>query len=331
MEPNWFSAGPTWAGAATWEECSGEQQLAQLAATADVIVVALHLHLGPGWTDQPPLSHIALVQRILDARADVVIAHGSHVPQGILVSNGRVALLSLGNFLFRPDYQMPEQAHDSIMAKVTISPDSLNIALLPLRLDDSGRPKVPPPDEASRILRHLADLSAELGTTIEIHEGIGYITVQRQWINMPMLEALDASPPSVSLAVGETQQLTITATYSDDATADVTGEATYESSDTSVAAVSDTGLITAVAGGSATIAVSYSEQGIIKTIHVPVTVTLADALAYYRSYSGDPLVADLADVVKAGNDWLSGVIPPGFTAVISLTQLVQLANEWLGV
>lgn len=180
MDPDLFSAGPNRAGAASWEECSGERQLAELAAAGNVVVVALHLHLGPGWTDQTPPDHIALVQRILDAGADVVIGHGPHVPQGVIVSNGRVALLSLGNFLFRPDYQMPEAAHQAIMAKITIFPDSLTIALLPLRLDNSGRPRVPPPREASQILRHIADLATELGTTVEIGEEMGYITVHRQ-------------------------------------------------------------------------------------------------------------------------------------------------------
>ena len=56
-----------------------------------------------------------------------------------------------------------------------------------------------------------------------------------------------------------------------------------------------------------------------------------DILAYYRAYSGDPLVADLADVVQAANDCVNGVTPPGFAAVITLEQLVQLANEWLGL
>ena len=180
IEPNPFSAGPNTAGAATWEECSEKGQLAELAATGDIIIVALHLHLGQGWTDQPPSDHITLIQRVLGAGADIVIAHGPHIPQGIMVSDGRIALLSLGNFLFRPDYQMPKEAHQTIMAKVTISPDSLSLALLPLILDDSGRPRVPPPKEASQILRHIADLSAEFGTTIKIREQTGYITVPRQ-------------------------------------------------------------------------------------------------------------------------------------------------------
>lgn len=180
IEPNYFSAAPNEAGAASWQENSVEWQIAELAATEDIVVVALHLHLGQGWTDQPSPDCISIVKRILDTGADVVIAHGPHVPQGIIISNGRVALLSLGNFLFCPDYQMPDEAHDSIMAKMTISRDSLDVALLPLRLDDYGRPRIPARVEASRILRHIADLSTGLGTTVEIREETGYITIHRQ-------------------------------------------------------------------------------------------------------------------------------------------------------
>jgi len=87
------------------------------------------------------------------------------------------------------------------------------------------------------------------------------------------LESISAEPESVSLFVGETQQLTVTATYSDESTADVTADSSYESSDTSVVTVSDAGLITGVAQGSATVTVSYTEGGITATTDVPVTVT----------------------------------------------------------
>jgi poly-gamma-glutamate synthesis protein (capsule biosynthesis protein) len=180
MEPDWFSAGSEQAGAASWEGCAGEQQLAKLKSEVDIIVVALHLHLGAGWTEQMPPTHIALARRVLAAGADVVLAHGPHVPQGILQSNGGVALLSLGNFLFHPDYQMPEKAYRSIMATITISSNSITIALSPLKLDSFGRPEVPSPHEVSQTLRDIATLSATLGTTVEIHGDIGYTKIKRQ-------------------------------------------------------------------------------------------------------------------------------------------------------
>jgi poly-gamma-glutamate synthesis protein (capsule biosynthesis protein) len=180
MKSDWLLAESNGAGSASWEKCVGERQLAELKASEDIIVVSLHLHLGTGWTKQSPPAHIALVRRILAAGADVVIAHGPHVPQGILQNDGQLALLSLGNFLFRPDYRMPREAHHSIMAKVTVSPNSFDLILLPLILDASGKPRVPSSQEAFEILRDVATLSAEFGTTVEIRRDKGYVTVRRR-------------------------------------------------------------------------------------------------------------------------------------------------------
>jgi len=86
------------------------------------------------------------------------------------------------------------------------------------------------------------------------------------------LQSIVASPTEVRLLVDETQQLMVTATYSDDSTDDVTAESTYASDDETVATVSEAGLITAVAEGSATVIVSYTEDEITKTAEVLVTV-----------------------------------------------------------
>ncbi len=73
----------------------------------------------------------------------------------------------------------------------------------------------------------------------------------------------------------------------------------------------------------------FSSEGTVE-VGGDSTITVGFAiLDYYRALTGDPLVADLADVVAAANDYLGGVIPPGFDNPITLTQLVQLANEWL--
>ena len=68
---------------------------------------------------------------------------------------------------------------------------------------------------------------------------------------------------------------------------------------------------------------------LVKDYPIMLRLTPADILSYYRSYSGDPNVVELSDLVKAANDWLSGQAPPGFDNPITLPQLVQLANEWL--
>jgi len=84
-----------------------------------------------------------------------------------------------------------------------------------------------------------------------------------------VVESLKVTPSSVSLPTGRTQQLSVTANYSDGSTQDVTNSASYNSSDPGVATVSSSGLVTAVGTGSATITVSCES----KTVQVPVEVT----------------------------------------------------------
>lgn len=179
IEPDWFLADSNRAGSASLDRCGGEQRVAELKALGDTVVVSLHLHLGPGWTERTPQPHIDLVRRIMASGADIVIAHGPHVPQGILERNGRLAMLSLGNFLFHPDYPMPQRARRSLAVKITVSPDEFNLTLLPFIIDDSGKPRIPSSKQASRILNDVATLSAEFGTTVEISGDRGYVNVQR--------------------------------------------------------------------------------------------------------------------------------------------------------
>jgi len=114
------------------------------------------------------------------------------------------------------------------------------------------------------------------------------------------LDSIAASPESVTLDVDETQQLTVTATYSDDSTADVTAEASYESSDTSVATVSAAGLITGVAVGDATVTVTY----LTETTTVSVTVGF-DPMVY--DADGDGVISK-TEALTAVADYFSGAI-----------------------
>ncbi|WP_159881672.1 S-layer homology domain-containing protein [Paenibacillus puerhi] len=88
----------------------------------------------------------------------------------------------------------------------------------------------------------------------------------------PTLTLLTSNPANVTLTVtGATYALVITAGFNDHTSLNVTGMAQYASTDPSVATVSNTGVVTAVANGATNIAVTYG--GLTK--NVPVTVTIA--------------------------------------------------------
>ena len=92
------------------------------------------------------------------------------------------------------------------------------------------------------------------------------------------LDKIEADPDEVILSTNLlTQQLEVTAYYTDGTSADVTSNCDYISSDTGVVTVSDEGLITAKKMGDSTILVSHTQHNfwtgrITRTVEVNVTV-----------------------------------------------------------
>ncbi|MEJ2696735.1 MAG: CapA family protein [Candidatus Sulfobium sp.] len=180
MPPDWLAADDNRRGVASWELCDGRKQIAEIKREADIIVVLVHMHhTASSWTETPSAASVLFVRKILDAGADIVIGSGPHVPQGIIKSERGVALLSLGNFLFHPDYQIPEKGRRSILADFTVSDDSLKLAIVPLRLDVTGIPRTASEEDAAAILKRISILSAQLGTTLQIRGERGYVEMRR--------------------------------------------------------------------------------------------------------------------------------------------------------
>lgn len=87
------------------------------------------------------------------------------------------------------------------------------------------------------------------------------------------LTGITVTPSSFTLAAaGATQQLTVTASYSNGTTQNVTNNSgtIYSTSDASKATVSPTGLVTAVANGTATITATFSSQSATATATVNI-------------------------------------------------------------
>lgn len=82
------------------------------------------------------------------------------------------------------------------------------------------------------------------------------------------LESLAVTAADASIAPEATTQLTVTATDTAEADTDVTSESTFWSSDEEVATVNDTGLVTAVADGTATISAEYRDE--VATVEITV-------------------------------------------------------------
>jgi uncharacterized protein YjdB len=90
------------------------------------------------------------------------------------------------------------------------------------------------------------------------------------------ITSIAVTPNPASIAVGATQQLTATATYSDSSTANISTAVTWTSSAASVATVNSSGMASAVATGSATITATLtgvSGSTALTVTAAPVTIS----------------------------------------------------------
>ncbi|MGL6304137.1 Ig-like domain-containing protein [Aeromonas caviae] len=104
------------------------------------------------------------------------------------------------------------------------------------------------------------------------HDGIISNTVQVT-VTDAVLTAIQVTPPSVSVGKGQTRQLTATATYSDNTTANVTGSVAWLPADITTATVSTTGILTGRIAGSTEVTASL--DGVTSNA---VQVTVTDAV-----------------------------------------------------
>jgi hypothetical protein len=116
--------------------------------------------------------------------------------------------------------------------------------------------------------------------TIDAYKDTVYGTSARWFIGGPgwlalangAVTGIAVTPTSKALTVaagsGHTGQLSVTATYTNSATADVTASASYTSSNAAVASVAAGGLVTAVAVGTATVTATYQGQTSTCTVTV---------------------------------------------------------------
>jgi len=119
-------------------------------------------------------------------------------------------------------------------------------------------------------LKALAATPAAVPATITATSG-ALTTTASLTVADPLLQTLAISPTSLELTAGASDRFTVTASYSDGTTQNVTASADWTSNDTTIASVGtvdlDRGRVSSLAAGSATISAQYGGL----TVTAPVT------------------------------------------------------------
>ncbi len=193
------------------------RSIRQAKQNGNFVIYSVHNH-EPGNDFQEPADFaVELARKAIDAGADAYMGHGPHQLRGIEIYKGKPIFYSLGNFammnnsldVVAPDmYEQfgvaPESGtvpellqarnartfsdpnlYESVIAITRYSGGNLaEIKLYPIDLGvdiqgaDRGVPRMASRARGDKILERLRRLSAPLGTTIRIENGVGYIRIE---------------------------------------------------------------------------------------------------------------------------------------------------------
>ena len=121
-----------------------------------------------------------------------MIGHSPHMPQAIGkittteeeggVAEEKLAFFSLGNFILRPDYIMPSQAHTTIVPKLDINAESniMNVTIYTVRIDNDGIPYLEEKRKNDIISKVAKASDEEFYTSVNVHDNVGQISVKLQ-------------------------------------------------------------------------------------------------------------------------------------------------------
>ena len=98
-------------------------------------------------------------------------------------------------------------------------------------------------------------------------------------VTAAVLEALSVTPPAATVPVGLTQQYAAIGTFTDSTTRDMTSGVTWSSTSPSIAAVSSTGLASALTVGATTVSALDARSGITASVSLTVSPAVLESLA----------------------------------------------------
>jgi poly-gamma-glutamate capsule biosynthesis protein CapA/YwtB (metallophosphatase superfamily) len=152
------------------------EDIQRARARADLVLVSLHW--GQEYVPNVHPAQIEIARGLVDAGADAVIGHHSHIPQAIEIYRGRPILYSLGNLIFGSaprGYQS-----DSMLVELLIRNKAVvGLVVHPVSSQrfEAFQPYPLQGRRARALLEELLIKSLRFGTTIGLKEDTGVIAI----------------------------------------------------------------------------------------------------------------------------------------------------------
>jgi poly-gamma-glutamate capsule biosynthesis protein CapA/YwtB (metallophosphatase superfamily) len=156
-------------GENSWGVASGKMDMSLITEavraakkTHDYVIVSFHW--GVEYEDYANGDQVKKAHQVIDAGADMVLAHHPHVIQGVEYYKGRLIAYSLGDFVFD---HYSRKTGEAFILEAELGPNGVdNAVAVPVYLYRVGKPKYVSGKEARVILKRLQEISAPHGTSV---------------------------------------------------------------------------------------------------------------------------------------------------------------------
>lgn len=129
------------------------------AIQSEVDWIVVSLHGGVEYRATPIQEKVDLAHQMIDAGANVVIGHHTHIPQGVEEYNNGLIFYSLGNFAFWQPFGY--WTEHSFIAEIELRPNG-SVDYNPVAVKSGWQPRLADGEDEIKILQHIAELSEKL-------------------------------------------------------------------------------------------------------------------------------------------------------------------------
>jgi hypothetical protein len=154
------------------EMIAESRQTAEVNAESDKANLFSPIHLGPQFS-QTEAYQKTLAHEAIDAGADIVYGHGSHVLQGVEIYKGKPVMYCLGNFAM--DWIRMKPNKDGMVARVVVENRRIKrVSLVPVTRDAQNNVQMldPSSGEGKKKIQKVMSLSGNLPLKIDGKEAV---------------------------------------------------------------------------------------------------------------------------------------------------------------